>query len=627
MTINTNLLVSAAMLQDYLVDKDTGMPLAGGIISLYKDNARSFYKNWYYQTGTPGAYEWVALDNPLALSSVGTIQDPNGNDVIPFFYPYEEDNSNITEPYYITVYSVDENGDPDILQFTRENFPFVPSNNSPTVTNPTWRNYILNNIYWRNIGSLDCMNVTDQVIAPSQHEGYTNGDIRFRKNVTGADDDLIFSPMTTALTNDITPEFYIGMQCTGVQVGETLKCIQYPISLHVKTLNSVSGVIKFHGQNVAGNVNNYVDLYFYQFLGTGAISQPDPVLIQRVTLNNDFEVYPVPFITPSTEGLTLGSGGDDALFLLVQFPLSATFNINHTKPQIFFSPDYPDNDFDTYDQVEAIINSPRTGDYRTSLNPFTPFGWVPANDGSIGSAASSATSRANIDTWPLYNLLWNNVLDHWAPVSTGRGASAYADFTANKKLTLTRNLGRVIAGMAPMTTSLGVASPSVTFTADTGTDVLTLTSARNLLTGMPVQVANSGGALPTPLAANTVYFVSVNSLTTTTIKLSTTIENAYAGTDIDITVAGTGTQTLYPALGSYLGETNHTLTTGEVPNLNVTVTQQSRDGAPTGGGNIMTATGALTGYFDNITGATTNGGGGAHNTMQPSMYGMVFIKL
>ena len=445
MAINTSLLVSAAMLQDYLVDKTTGLPLTNGLISLYKDNARSYYKNWYYQTGTPGLYTWVPLDNPLHLSSSGTIQDPNGNDVIPFYYPFQENDQNTAEAYYITVYSTDENGDPATLQFTRENFPFQPSGFLPIASNPTFRNYILNNVYWRNIGSLDAMNVLDQVIAPSQHDGFTNGDIRFRKNIIGANDDLIFSPMTTTLDDDITPEYYINFTCTGLQANETLKCIQYPISLHVKTLQNVSGTIIFQGQNVAGNPNNYVDLYFYQFLGTGALSQPDPILIKRVILGSEFQKIPVPFTFPDAESLTLGLGGDDALFLQVQYPLSVTCAINHTKPQLYLSVDVPDNDFDTYDQIETIINSPRTGDIKTSFQTSVAGGWILMDDKSIGNVASLATGRANVDAWPLYSLLWTNVNNTYAPVSTGRGASAIADFNANKTLTLPLTLGRALA--------------------------------------------------------------------------------------------------------------------------------------------------------------------------------------
>ncbi|GGG51771.1 hypothetical protein GCM10010964_43690 [Caldovatus sediminis] len=85
------------------------------------------------------------------------------------------------------------------------------------------------------------------------------------------------------------------------------------------------------------------------------------------------------------------------------------------------------------------------GDVRTTYRSTAAAGWVLMNDGSIGAAGSGATTRANADTWRLYELLWNTVADTWAPVSGGRGASALADFNAGKTLTLPRALGRALA--------------------------------------------------------------------------------------------------------------------------------------------------------------------------------------
>ena len=462
------------MLQDYLVDKDSGnlYPMVWYLCTKMKHVP--FFKNWALSNW----YSWrvhfhIPLDNPLHLSNVGTIQDPNGNDVIPYYYPYQENDENIPETYYVTVYSSDQNGHRAHLQFTRENFPYNPTASFPTSSSPTFRNYILNNVYWRNIGSLTTTNVTNQIIAPSQHDGFGfNGDIRFLKNVTGGADSISFLPMTTELTNDITPEFYLNYTNTGVQTGETQKCIQYPISLHVNTLQNVEASIVFHGQNVAGNANNFVDLYIYQFLGTGALSQPPPILIQRVTLNNTFQKFVIPFIFPDAEGLSLGNGGDDALFLQVQYPLSAVSSINHTKPQIYLSNTVPDNDFDTYDQIETIINSPRTSDIRTSLNQSYPFGWVALNDGTLGNSTSNATARANVDAWQLFNLLWTlfkpydsggiNVIAQMytsastpqVPVTTSYGSTAISDWNANKQLALTKMMGKVLLGTVPFSALL-----------------------------------------------------------------------------------------------------------------------------------------------------------------------------
>lgn len=82
----------------------------------------------------------------------------------------------------------------------------------------------------------------------------------------------------------------------------------------------------------------------------------------------------------------------------------------------------------------------------------------------------------------------------------------------------------------------------LTYTANAGTDELTST-AHGLQTGDgPVQVANSGGAPPGGLATSTDYFVI--RVDANTLKLATSRANAFANTAIDVTSAGTGTQTI-----------------------------------------------------------------------------------
>ncbi len=88
---------------------------------------------------------------------------------------------------------------------------------------------------------------------------------------------------------------------------------------------------------------------------------------------------------------------------------------------------------------------------------------------------------------------------------------------------------------------------SATFTADAGTDILTLsTSNANFQTGIPVKVSTTG-TLPSPLnATDTYYVIMVGSSSTNpgTIKLATSYANAIAGTAIDLTTAGAPTNTI-----------------------------------------------------------------------------------
>jgi hypothetical protein len=91
-------------------------------------------------------------------------------------------------------------------------------------------------------------------------------------------------------------------------------------------------------------------------------------------------------------------------------------------------------------------------------------------------------------------------------------------------------------------------SKTVTNTVDTGLDQLTvtthaITAATDIESVQAVTVRNSGGALPTGLSANTIYFARV--VDANTLTLHTTRAGALDNTArVDITANGTGTNTL-----------------------------------------------------------------------------------
>lgn len=96
---------------------------------------------------------------------------------------------------------------------------------------------------------------------------------------------------------------------------------------------------------------------------------------------------------------------------------------------------------------------------------------------------------------------------------------------------VTDDAGLIVAGV-----------PDQTFTADATTDVCTAAAHTYRTTDGPVRVSNSGGALPTGLAALTDYWIIRTGVNT--FKLATSIANALAGTAVNITANGTGTQTI-----------------------------------------------------------------------------------
>ncbi len=65
--------------------------------------------------------------------------------------------------------------------------------------------------------------------------------------------------------------------------------------------------------------------------------------------------------------------------------------------------------------------------------------------GTLGSSTSGATNRANADTQALYERIWTTFANTEAAVSGGRGASASADFAANKTIAFPDGRGCVLA--------------------------------------------------------------------------------------------------------------------------------------------------------------------------------------
>jgi hypothetical protein len=111
--------IPAFSIEDVLLDKDTGAPLSGGIVTFERDSQRGTFKSVYQITGTSPNYTFIALPNPMTLSSIGTFEDAMGNPVVPYFLPYD---ANFMPDYYFV--KVESSG--LVPQFTREAVPFIP---------------------------------------------------------------------------------------------------------------------------------------------------------------------------------------------------------------------------------------------------------------------------------------------------------------------------------------------------------------------------------------------------------------------------------------------------------------------------------------------------------------------
>lgn len=732
MPIINNLLIFSPTLQDALIDKN-GLPLTAGVITCYADNSRTTLKNWYYQTGSPGNYNYNTLPNPMILSAAGTIQDINGVDVIPGFYPYSENDSEINEPYYITVDNY--NGQ---RQFTRANFPFLPTQTVSPLSVPTYQNYIINNVFWRNVGTIDVTTLTKsnpyfyapliiyyETLAPSQHDGFMIPDFTYCKDANGADETISFEKFPIqneeVLVGNVTPEYYCKLSC--VTAGsETIKFFMFPISLHVQNM-ALSPFIATVQARVTNGIPTTMILGVYQSTGTGG-NLGGILTSESFVLGSEWNQFELSSVFPPLE-VNVGAGGDDGFYLLIILPSAQILEINFAMPSLYLGNQAATNSFQTYDMVDAIANSPRTGDIRSSINTFYPYGWVPMNDGTIGNSpddvgVSKATARNNADTWPLYNLLWqyakpfdtgaqfNPICQMYTnallPVTTNYGTNAYNDFINNKLLALTPMFGKVLAGNVPITALLpNVYSQTFTatnvmqtFTATATSIIITVPAITGLINGMMITVSSTG-TLPVPLQTSTAYYIQnisgntfnlstsqngesitystsgsgthslntaltinvqagtsyyvgepitvtttttlpgnltantiyyVTNIASNTINLCTTYNNALAGFPvINYVNAGTGVQTILSQVsGISIGEYFHRLTIGEMPSHN----HESSDN-----NGFLTSTDGNEGQLQaapspsiNVVLNTANTGGNVpHNTIQPSVFYNVYIKL
>lgn len=646
MTILPELLIAAPMLQDILFDVSTGLPLVDGTITMYEDTSRTTLKNWYYQTGSPGAYTYLPLPNPMTLDGIGTITDGSGNDVIPFYYPYVENSSNpAPQAYYVVV----QNALGQVM-FTRANFPYNPGGGGtpePPGGDENLNNLVMNNIFWRHLtdaGSntvLTLTNITNTIIAPGMHDGFANvpgglggSDIQFFKSTTGSVDVMNFTEFLQnqylgSNNQDVAPEFYLNFTSNGGMT-ETYKYIQIPLCLHVKCLDAVDCTYTIWTRCNSGN--NLITLSTFQFLGTGVSSTlPTPNI--TISAASGWTKTVVNFTTPpAPASSSLGAAGDDALYLLIGYPLGQAFNIDIAKPEMYIGNLSSTNSFVNYDEVNAIISSPRTGDVKQTLNSFGgsltnslgAYGYVPLNDGTIGNALSTATTRANVDTWPLYLMLWDyfsaltsNGSPYYliytdASAPTTYGASAYADFIANKQLSLPQSFGEVITGTAPNQNSQAVTLIAA--------NVLTTGSTVSLYDGAPVIFTAT--AFPTGIAANIVYY-AIN-ISTTTFEIASTYDNALSGTNIAVGTVFTGLNVISNLIGSSTGQYMHTQLANEVGVHTHSSTGTYFRVGVSAGGTLDATAGALNAQ---VVTTANNVGGTAFNIVQPTTYYNVFLKL
>jgi hypothetical protein len=483
----------------WIILENDGTPAGGAKLYTYRSLNKTEPKNVYQDPG--GTVPWT---NPI-------IFDLNGTQG-PFYWTVDSDNPN--ETYYLEVYN--SNGD---LLWTQDSFLPPGSGGGGNVTTyiPII-NYITNNQFI-NHGSptANPTNSTNLLIAPSNHKGFTPAlinpvvgtygvvgpDIRFIKNNTAATDQITYPTFalgSAPLTGDVTPVEYVRYQCTNSPAGETYKNFQFPITQKVKNLSNQAMTFSIWAAVTATPVT--INIYLRQYFGSGTAASPDTrTLIGSCVLSTTWTSFNINFTVPTVAGKSIGTPGaqtdDDAIYIQVEMPLGAPCDVLFIKPSLYLGNIDPHLEFESYDQIDSINSTARCGDVKTSLLSTAPNGWLLMNDVTIGNTTSGAV-HAGAFTFQLYKTLWDGILNTWAPVSGGRGATAVADFIANKTLSLPLSLGRALSNQG---TGTGLTARALG--QNSGSEVITMAAmpAHNH-TGSTASVAIGAGQQVNPAGTN-----------------------------------------------------------------------------------------------------------------------------
>jgi len=429
--------------------------LAGGA-KLYTKSAKTFLdKAVYTDAGGTTPYP-----NPIIFNANGT----QG----PFYFKF--DDSDPTDLYFLQAKDSSDN-----ILWTVNNYspPTGGGGSGPIITTViSLENYISNSAFIDHVIDMAAPSTTTNlVIAPSNHKGFTPADItpvigtfgavgpdiRFVRNSTASLDQITFPVFALAddpfNANGVTPEHYVRYVSSNTSSGELYKAFQFPICQKVKNLSNQTVTFQLFGM---ATTNVDLQLYTRQYYGNspGATAEVGGVGGTRqpvgapIALTNTWTKFSFSFVVPNVGGNSIGAVGtqtdDDGLYLQLEMPLNVNCDVSFILPILHLGSVGVDKDFDSYDQIYGVAQNVRTGSAMLGFGA-APLGWV-ACDTSIGNVGSGAT-RANKDTFFLYKTIWDAVPSNtFAPVSGGaRGASAIADFLANRTLTLPRTLGRALA--------------------------------------------------------------------------------------------------------------------------------------------------------------------------------------
>jgi hypothetical protein len=378
--------------QELYRDKLTGLPLANGSLTFFKDNDRTNpggLKPVYKLTGTPADPVYVALPNPLPLTGIGTTSDGFGIDTKIYYNPFDDEGN--PELYYIEVKDED-----DVLQFTREGWPQQIPDDPESVTS------LLENIF-QDGQFLHHFDLPNSGLIPSGQNqtnlayggwvfllssGFTSVNIVTFDRFS----DYVISP-------EESPRYALNIQTTSPNAAETQKDITW-VNNNVNFLAGKTLTLQFEAiSNIGVAVN--VEVFYEKVYGSGG-SANDLQNVGTITVNpTSYQKYPLEINISDNLGKTIGPNDDDEIRFILRLPSNVALDISFTNMMLV-------------EGSQAVLTYPPTSDYDASLKALASSIDGPAFDNSdvgkvltLGGRTDTAIGQTGT---PLAALVWANAV-------------------------------------------------------------------------------------------------------------------------------------------------------------------------------------------------------------------------
>ena len=359
--------IPLTILQEQFWDKLTDAPMAGGKLYFYQDEARTIPKSVYVLTGNPPDYSYAEASPSatcITLSSIGTVDDGLGNNLVIYGYPYDDDlfdGSGNIQLYYMAVYNSD-----DQFQFAVGGFPNVPFDES-VVSSTHEKNFIKNGQFVLNYDYLP-------ITATSTEVAY--GGWNYTRSSNTATDVVSFARFGSPIAGGVpsaNPRYACNVTCsvTGADSSKVLQIKFNDVNRFSDTAQTLS--LFFMAKSASGSS---ISVNLYKNFGTGGSAPITTQIVASTALTNDWQPIETSFLFGSNVGYTLGADNDDYFSIQVSFNPALTFDVSVTDFVLYLGTEritqYPFGT-DSYNDAKIIttFNNIKTKTF-TSSGTYTP---------------------------------------------------------------------------------------------------------------------------------------------------------------------------------------------------------------------------------------------------------------